>query len=146
MRSIYGFILLSTLLFTGLETTADRTFKSTYLSRFVSDITSEKLAQDNGNYCPPGGSQRDGCLDTQSHLLLASAESKPGLDQTRDRMPRGTGRRESIEFEQGSSRLSLKDNQGLGSGRFKLTNHDEDSDVIDSNNDEAHRASGRLEA
>jgi len=144
MRSIYGFILLSSLLFTGVATTANRTLNSDSSEHFSSGTNSETFAQDNGNYCTPGESQREDCNRPQSQLLLASAESKPGMDQNRDRMPRGTGRRDSVDFGRGSGRISLKNDDGRGSGRVKLTNADEDADET-STNDEAHRASGRVE-
>jgi hypothetical protein len=143
MRSIYSSILLSSLLFTGVATTATRTVESGSWNQLSSDIASEMLAEKESDFCTRG-SDRETCLNPQSQLLLASSESKPEVDESRDQMPRGTGRREILSSGRGSGRVSLKDDDGRGSGRRELTNLSQYSDDFESQL-QAHRASGRVE-
>lgn len=143
MRSIYSSILLTSLLFTGVATTATRTVESDSLNHLSSEMASEILAKKESDFCTRGG-DRENCLNPQSQLLLASTESKPEVDESKDQMPRGTGRIEILHSGRGSGRVSLKDDDGRGSGRRELTNVSEYRDDFESQL-QAHRASGRVE-
>lgn len=144
MRSIYGFILLSGLLFTGVANSAFRISKTGTFDQISSGITSNILAENDGNFCKRGADQRDGCLEMKSHVLLSFNQSKPGVDKSVNRMHRGSGRIDTIDYEQDNLRMSTKDD-GRGSNRRKLTNSEKDSDSPQSTSQE-HRGSGRVEA
>lgn len=143
MRRIYGFIILSGLVLTGVSNTASLAFKSGLLARVNSDIPSPIIAETDNNFCKRGGDQREGCLKLESQVLLSLNQSKPGFGQSVNRMPRGSGRIDILGSEQDNRRMPTKED-ARGSGRRKLTNSDQDSDSVQSNSQE-HRGSGRVE-
>jgi hypothetical protein len=148
MRSIYGFILLSGLLLTGVANSASRTVESGSVDRIGSDITSNILAENDGNFCKRGADQRDGCLERKSPVFLSAGASiaplKSGVDKSGNRMHRGSGRIDTIDSETDNLRMSSKED-ARGSGRREITNSDKDADSAQSNSQQ-HRGSGRLEA
>jgi hypothetical protein len=92
MRRIYGFILLSGLLLTGVGNAASRTFASGSFDQVSSDNLLNILSENDGNFCKRGADQRDGCLEMKSPVLLSLNQSKPSVDKFVNRMPRGSGR------------------------------------------------------
>jgi hypothetical protein len=148
MRSIYGFILLSGLLLTGVANSASRTFESGSVDQIGSDITSNILAENDGNFCKRGADQRDGCLEMKSPVLLSASASiaplQSGVDKSVNRKHRGSGRIDTIDSETDNLRMSTKED-ARGSGRREITNSDKDADSAQSTS-QHHRGSGRLEA
>lgn len=144
MRRIYGFILLSGLLLTGVANSASRTFESGSVDQIGSDITSNILAENDGNFCKRGAEQRDGCLERTSSMLLSFDRSNPSVDKSVNHKHRGSGRIDTIDSETDNLRMSTKED-ARGSGRREITNSDKDADSVQSTSQE-HRGSGRLEA
>ncbi len=144
MRRIYGFILLSGLLLTGVAESASRTFKSGSVDQIGSYIPSSFLAEDDGNLCKRGADQRDGCLERTSSMLLSFDRSKLDVAKSVNRKHRGSGRLETIDSETDNLRMSTKED-ARGSGRREITNSDKDADTTQSNSLD-HRGSGRVEA
>jgi hypothetical protein len=144
MRRIYGFILLSGLLLTGVGNAASLTLKAGSFDQVGSDKLSNILWENSGNFCKRGADQRDGCLEIKSQVLLSLNQSKIGVDKFVNRMPRGSGRIGTIDSETDNRRMSIKED-ARGSGRREITNSDKDTDSVQSTSQE-HRGSGRLEA
>jgi hypothetical protein len=144
MRSIYGFILLSGLLLTGVGNSAFRTFESGSVDQIGSDITSKIIAEDDGNFCKRGAEQRDGCLERTSSMLLSFDRSNPSVGKSVNHKHRGSGRIDTIDSETDNLRMSTKED-ARGSGRRDITNSDKDADSVQSTSQE-HRGSGRVEA
>jgi len=67
MRSIYGFILLSGLLLTGVGNAAFRTFDSGSFDQVGSDIPLNILSENDGNFCKRGAKVAE-CVDSLGHL------------------------------------------------------------------------------
>jgi len=144
MRSIYGFILLSGLLLNGVGNAAFRTFESWSFDQVGSDIPLNILSENDENFCKRGADQRDGCLEMKSQVLLSLNQSKLVVDKFVNRMPRGSGRIDTMDSDQNNRRMSIKD-EARGSGRRDITNSEKDTDSVQSTSQE-HRGSGRLEA
>lgn len=144
MRRIYGFILLSGLFLTGVGNAASLTLKSGFFDQAGSNTQTNILSENDGNFCKRGADQRDGCLEMKSQVLLSLNQSKPSVDKFANRMHRGSGRIDTIDYEQDNIRMSSKED-ARGSGRRNLTNSEKDSDSAQSTSEE-HRGSGRVEA
>ncbi len=148
MRSIYGFILLSGLLLTGVANSVSRTFESGFIDQVGSDITSNILAENDGNFCKRGADQRDSCLEGKSPVFLSASASIAPLNSKVDKSlnlkHRGSGRIDTIDSETDNLRMSIKED-ARGSGRREITNSDKDADSPQSTSQD-HRGSGRLKA
>ena len=145
MRSIYGFIVLSSLLFGGVATTASRAFEASSFEQFNSNVQANIFAEDNDELTLKDDSLLDDrSFYTPSKMLLVSHASKVEVHETRDKMPRGSGRIDSEHFEVVNESAETLDD-ARGSGRDSSKTLGRGSGRIDKN-EEAHRASGRFEA